>query len=347
MINRREFISKSALAAGVGATAPVSFNIISTKSKDLPMVGHGDFKFKVNKEWGVQDPGKIPVKDCHEMVMDSKGRLLMLTNHPENNIIIYDKSGKVLDAWTLEFPGAHGLTISQEGGDEFLYITDTDLGKVVKTTLAGKKVLELDFPSEIAAYQDKRTYKPTETTVAPNGDIYVADGYGQNYITRFDENGKYISHFGGKGDADDQFDCCHGITFDTRNSLDPQLLITSRSKQEFKKFTLDGKHKETVKLPGCWICRPVLKNENLYFAVIITKSWWSYDGMLAILDANDHVVSLPGGSLPTYNEGVLQEPIYDNQTFLSPHDVCIDNNENIYVPQWLSGKTYPIMLERI
>jgi peptidylamidoglycolate lyase len=347
MINRRDFISKSALAAGVGVASPSSFNIITTKSKNLPVVGHGNFSYRVNKQWGDLEPTIVPIKDCHEMVMDLQGRLIMLTNHTQNNIIIYDKSGKVLDTWTLNFSGAHGLTINQEGEEEFLYITDTDFGKVVKTTLTGKKVLELDFPSEVAAYHDKKPYKPTETTVTPNGDIYVADGYGQNYITRFDAKGKYLSHFGGKGDAEDQFDCCHGIAFDSRNPQEPQLLITSRSKQEFKKFTLDGKHKETVKLPGCWICRPVLKGENLYFAVIITKSWWSYDGMLAVLDVNDQVISLPGGSQPTYNKGVLQEPVYDNQTFLSPHDVCVDNDGNLYVPQWLSGKTYPLMLERI
>ena len=38
---------------------------------------------------------------------------------------------------------------------------------------------------------------------------------------------------------------------------------------------------------------------------------------------------------------------YDQNTFFNPHDVCIDNDENIYVPQWNSGKTYPLKLTRV
>lgn len=348
MINRRSFLSKSFLAGGVGLATPFTFNIISSPDKNLPVVGHNNFKYRVHKSWGNQDPAKIPVKDCHEMVMDAKGRLLMLTNHPKNNLIIYDKSGKVLDTWTLNLPGAHGLTLAQEGGEEYLFITDTDLGKVYKTTLEGKVLLELGHPEAISDYTKPSEYKPTETAVAPNGDFYVADGYGKNFIVRYNAKGEYISHFGGKGEGDDQFDCCHGVTLDNRNPAEPQLLITSRSKQEFKKFTLDGKHKQNVKVPGCWICRPVLKNGNLYFAVIVTKSWWAYDGMLAVLDEkNDKVVSLPGGSAPLFENGIMKAPEYDNQTLMNPHDVCVDNDGNIYVPQWYSGKTYPVMFERV
>ena len=112
------------------------------------------------------------------------------------------------------------------------------------------------------------------------------------------------------------------------------------------RFDLNGKHIETIPLPGCWICRPVIKGNNLFFAVIITESWWNYDGMLAILDHNNKIISLPGGNMPKYKDGVLQKPIYDQKTFLNPHDVCIDNDDSIYIPQWNSGKTYPVKLIR-
>lgn len=83
----------------------------------------------------------------------------------------------------------------------------------------------------------------------------------------------------------------------------------------------------------------------MYFAVIVTKSWWAYDGMLAVLDENDRVISLPGGSAPEFKNGIMVEPQYDNQTLMNPHDVCVDNEGNLYVPQWYSGKTYPVMFE--
>lgn len=343
--NRRNFIKRSMAISALGAGS-FSFNILPSKRQPGPVVGQGDFKYRVDAQWGTQDPKKIPVRDCHEMVLDRQGRLILLTNHIKNNVIIYDRSGKVVKTWTIGATGAHGLTLSDEGGEEFLFITDERQNKVFKTTLDGKIILELSYPKMITSYQEAAQWKPTETTVAPNGDFYVADGYGLNYIVQYNAKGEYIRHFGGKGEGDDQFDCCHGVTLDTRKDT-PELLITSRSKNEFKRFTLEGKHLETIKLPGCWICRPVIKGENLYFAVIVTKSWYDYDGMVAILDKNNQVVSFPGGSTPKYDGGSLVPPDTDDVTFMNPHDVCVDNDLNVYVPQWYSGRTYPIKLERI
>ena len=68
------------------------------KGAKTSIVGHGNFRYEVDKEWGIQDPSRIPVNDCHEMVLDSKGRIYMTTTgENNNNILIYDRSGKVLD----------------------------------------------------------------------------------------------------------------------------------------------------------------------------------------------------------------------------------------------------------
>ncbi|RIA08612.1 hypothetical protein OE09_0432 [Flavobacteriaceae bacterium MAR_2010_72] len=357
--NRRSFIKSSAALAASGLILPNILTSCETKTeapaiigkaeKENHIIGHGDFKYKLNKDWGTQNMQKTPVMDCHEMVQDKSGRLILATNHPKNNIIFYDRSGKVLKTWTLGLTGTHGLTISDEGGEEFLYITSNVEHKVYKTDLNGKVILEINYPKETGKYlEDGLWFNPTETTVAPNGNFYVADGYGHNYILEYDQKGNVVNMFGGKGDGDEHFDCCHGITLDDRDKSNPTLLITSRSQQEFKRFTLDGKHIETIIMPGCWICRPVIKGDNLYFAVIVTKSWYVYDGCLAVLDKNNKVLSFPGAlSAPEYKEGILQQPEYDDFSFLSPHDVCIDQDENIFVPQWNSGRTYPLMLERV
>ncbi|MFK7814412.1 MAG: 6-bladed beta-propeller [Maribacter sp.] len=346
--NRRSFIKKTAIAATAGIVLPnYTFGIIHTKSTK-EVVGHGDFKYTVDKEWGVQDPSKIPVNDCHEMVLDSQGRIFMTTTGSDNNnIIIYDKSGKVLSSCGTEFPGAHGLSIAEEGSDQYLLITDPNTHQVHKTTLDGKIIMTLNRPKEVEGYTSDDQFKPTETTIMPNGDFYIADGYGENYIMHYNAKGEYMSHFGGKGEGEDKFNCCHGITLDTRDAASPTLLITSRASQEFKRFTLDGKHLETISLPGCSICRPVIHGKNLYFAVIVTKTWDSWDGMIAVLDKDNKVVSLPGGSSPEYADGKITAPHFDGKTFRNPHDVLVDEDENLYVPQWASGKTYPIKLTRV
>ena len=108
-----------------------------------------------------------------------------------NNILIYDRSGKIIDSWSVGYNGAHGLTINNEGGEDFLYITDPDSHKFCKTTLKGEKLLEVTFPSEIPDYKTASQFKPTETAISPNGDIYVCDGYGLDYIIQYDQFGNY------------------------------------------------------------------------------------------------------------------------------------------------------------
>ena len=310
------------------------------------IIGHGNFKYKVVKDW--IDPEAFKVKDCHEMVIDKKGRLILMTNETRNNVIILDRSGKVLKTWGNQFPGGHGLTIHDEGGEEFLYLTDHDRHQVYKTDLDGRILMTLDFPKETGIYSDAEDYKPTETAIGSNGDIYVADGYGKSFIIQYDSKGEYIRHFGGFDEEanNDKLNCSHGVCIDNRDAGNPTLLVTSRTTQEFKRYTLNGKHLETIKLPGCWICRPVIYRDYLFFAVIVSRNWFAYDGFLVILDKENKIISAPGGSEPSYANGQLQEIVYQD-IFLNPHDVCIDEDENIYVPQWFSGKTMPYKLEKV
>jgi len=77
------------------------------------------------------------------MIQAPDGRLFLLTNHPQNNVLIYDPDGTLLSTWTLQMSGAHGLTF-HEG---HLYICDTS-GRVVRATLDGQIVLEASEPGQ-------------------------------------------------------------------------------------------------------------------------------------------------------------------------------------------------------
>lgn len=297
------------------------------------IIGHNGFQYKVNASWGNADARTYPVNDCHEMVMAGNGLLYMLTNETQNNILIYNKDGKITGSWGNGFPGGHGLSIHNENGIEFLYITDTLLGKVFKTTLSGKIVLTLTYPTEIAQYQSAADYKPTETLINRNGDIYVTDGYGQQFVIQYNAKGEYIRHWGGKGHGNENLDCAHGIALDDRSPDDPSLLVTSRNENAFKRFTLDGKYLGTIHIPGSFVCRPVVHKSNIYAAVFRSGNNQNFgSGFITILDENNKVVSSPGDAL---------------NIFIHPHDVCIDEDENLYVPQWNANKSYPVKLERV
>jgi hypothetical protein len=346
--SRRDFIKKS--AATLALSVPV-FNIISRPLLEEEIIGHGKFRYRVHKNWGNLDPAKTPVKNCHEMVMDKKGRLIMVTDETKNNIIIYDRSGKLLTTWGTEFPGGHGLTLCDEGGTEHLFICDPDAGRVVKTTLEGQHVLELPHPHAIKVYESTQTYRPTETAVGPNGDIYVADGYGSQHILQFNSKGEFIRKFGGPGNEDSNFSTAHGVCIDARDKNNITLLCTSRGHNSFKRFTLDGKYLSTLFLPGAFVCRPVIDDSTLYAGVCWSRLRYleqtNNSGFVTILDSKDKVVSNPGGTEPIYKKGELQLMIQDKPIFNHCHDVCVDNDKNLYVCQWNANKTYPIKLERV
>jgi DNA-binding beta-propeller fold protein YncE len=308
------------------------------------VLGHGNLKYKVNQSWGVPaDKSKYPVKDCHEMVIDSKGRIILLTNHPKNNILIYDKLGNVLESWTLNFESAHGLTIDKSGSEDYLFICDYKSQKVVKTTLTGKVVLTFPTPSELGIYKNPKNYLPTHTAIGKNGDVYVADGYGSSFVIQFKSDGSYIRHFGGRGKEEGSINCAHGIAIDTRNEIDT-LLVSSREDACFKRYTLQGEYLEAIRLDGAFACRPVIHKENLYAAVCWSnRNYYPNTGFVLILDKENQAISSLGGNLPNKTERFRQT----HKVFKHCHDVCIDEDDDIYVCQWNAGGIYPFKLERI
>ena len=317
-------------------TVQPNLSLLASQKKVL---GHGEFKYTLDSNWGNLDPAKVPVVNCHEMVMDRKGRMILLTDEPKNNVIIYSQSGKLLTTWTLGLPSAHGLTLVDNGG------------RVLKTTLDGKVVAEIASPVTEGIYSEKMRWVPTETTVAPNGDLYVADGYGSQFFLQYDSKGTFIRKFGGAGNQDGQFSTAHGIAVDQRAGGEPTLICTSRGHNSFKRFTMDGNYLETIFLPGAYVCRPVIHGENLYAGVCWSRLRYleqtDNSGFVTILNKDNRVVSNPGGTEPYYREGVLQVMLQDEPVFQHCHDVCIDQDENIYVCQWNAGKSYPIKLTRV
>ena len=316
------------------------------KYQDL-IIGHNEFKYKIDLNWGALNSNFFPVNDCHEMVQDSQGRIILLTNHTKNNIIVYDKNGQLIEVWGTEYPGAHGLTLNVENGEDFLYIADNSRHEVIKTTLDGTVVMTLPCPADSGKYEHPEQYVPTETAIAPNGDIYVADGYGQQFILHYNSQGELLNIFGGRGKEEKHFENAHGICVDQRNEV-PTLLITARQQNKFKRFSMDGKLMEVIDLPGAFVCRPVIHGENIYTATIWSgKDKLPNTGFISILNKNNKLISAPGGSTPIYENGELVPMYQAIKVFQHPHDVCVDNDENLYVAQWNSGKTYPIKLVRV
>ncbi len=341
-MHRRDFVKQSTLATAALVAGPWGFSATGE------ILGHGQKKYRVDQAWSRADVTRFPVKDCHEMVQDSRGRILLLTNETKNNVLVYNKKGKLLKTWGSTYPGAHGLTLFHENGEDMLFICDNNRHQVIKTTIDGRELMVLDYPKDTGLYEKAEEYVPTETAIAPNGDIYVADGYGKDYIHQYDYKGSYLRSFGGKGDQPSNLLNAHGVAIDLRRKEQPCLIVTSRQENAFKRYDLQGNYLDTIPLPGAWVCRPVIRGDYLYAAVLQSNDrQWKGTGFVTILDRDNKVVSNPGGNEPVYANDALQPLGQTTPTFIYPHDVCIDDEENMYVCQWNSGKRYPYKLSLV
>ena len=116
---------------------------------------------------------------------------------------------------------------------------------------------------------------------------------------------------------------------------------------------MDGKFIKTLRLPNMQVCRPVFDDANLYAGVCWSQpkvgktDWQDHTGFVTILEG-DTVVSNPGGTAPEYVDGTLQKTYQlKNKPIFHGHDVCVDEDKNLYVCQWNANRTPPLKLERI
>jgi peptidylglycine monooxygenase len=366
LTTRRHFLAGLSTAAAATWIQP-----LRAAAGDPPSpfdVGHGRFRYRANKNWVPPGQGRNhPILNCHEMVQVRDGRLFMIGDHPDHQMLIFKPDGTILESWGSVWPGGHGLTLADENGAEFLFVTDSGLrktgtgayrqtGRVTKIDLTGREIFSLSHPATVGAYEPKMPFNPTETAVAPNGDIYIADGYGSNFVLRYDRNGKFIARFGGNAGvpAEQRLNSAHGIAVDLRAGADnATLLVTSRNDLCFRRFSLDGRYLETLSVPGCNVCRPVISGQELYAGVcwskdpVASKLPGNPSGFTVILDSAGKVISAPGGTEPVYVDGKLTpltrgQPIIDHG-----HDVCVLTNGDMIVCQWNAFQTYPVYLTRL
>lgn len=112
---------------------------------------------------------------------------------------------------------------------------------------SGEIVLKLPFPKESGLGLEK--FSPTAITVAPNGDIFLSDGYASNHIFKFDKTGKDRMHFGTKGNDVKEFNTAQWDDAGYGRHDPPRLLICDRNhepKGRLVHYSLDGEFIEVV-----------------------------------------------------------------------------------------------------
>jgi len=328
MQTRRSFLY------AVGGGAPLILGAMNKSGSAKPVLGSGPYTYEVTHDWGDLPP-QIKYGNTHGVCQDSQGRIYIhhtvnAASESSDTMVIFDENGKFVKSWGKEFKGgAHGLHIRKEGSTEFLYLCDTKRGLVVKTTLDGEEVFTLGYPKESEAYAGNKKYSPTNLAIAPNGDIYVGDGYGSSYINVYNKDGKYLRTFGGLGSEAGQLNCPHGIILDDRGDT-PILMIADRGNHRIQTFTLSGEH--IAFLDGT--------NLPCYFDFYKTGETVVPDlgARVTLLDKNNKVIEHLGDDSAAHNwEKIrtLDRSAFQPGKFVCPHGACFDHDGNIFVVEWV------------
>jgi len=203
-------------------------------------VGGGAHTYTWIEGWA-RLPGGVRFGYTHGVVVDGRDNVYV-HNRSRDAVAVFDRDGRFLGSWGEEFAaGAHGLHLSREGGREFLYLADPVRHLVAKATLDGDVLWRLGPPERAGLYEKEEQYKPTDVAVAPDGSLYVSDGYGRGFVHHYGPDGGWIRSWGGRGAEAGRLDCPHGIWVDARPAQ-PLLLVADRGNRRLQTFTLQGEH---------------------------------------------------------------------------------------------------------
>jgi DNA-binding beta-propeller fold protein YncE len=325
-------LSRRALLKGMGASALAVATGCATKKEGHmtgKVLGSGAHTYELVEGWG-QLPGGKKYGYTHGLAEDSHGRIYVHNQSPDA-VAVFDPDGKFIKSWGEEFAaGAHGMQLRKEGNTEFLYLADIARHIVVKTTLDGDVVWTLEYPKESGVYDDPKKYTPTNVAFAPNGDFYIADGYGLSYIHQYNLKAEYVRTWGGKGSEPGKMNCPHGLWVDTRGK-EPLLVVADRANVRLQYFTLDGKHVSFVTDELRHPCHFDQKGHDLLVPDL--------HGRVTIFDKDNKLITHLGDT-----PGVEKTPGYPNLPheqrvpgqFISPHSAIWDRHGNIYVVEWIS-----------
>jgi hypothetical protein len=304
---------------------------LPVRAADKPQpvrMGCGLMTFDTVPGWGLAPDGKSVIGPCHGSVVVDKEGNIYTSAHA--GVFVFSPEGKVLRSFKGDkYADIHDMKIREETDGEFIYGARNANAEGIKfNAQTGDIVLKLPFPEESGLKLSK--FNPTAITVAPNDDIFLSDGYASNHIFKFDKTGKYLMHFGTKGNGLKEFNTAHGMTLDTRYSP-PRLLICDRNhepKGRLLHYGLDGE-----------FIAEVVTGLGMPTSAVVQGDYVSVPdlhGRLVILDKSNTIIAVLGHNADPskrVNYNVPQKEWIEG-IFSGTHGSSWDKDGNLYVQDW-------------
>jgi sugar lactone lactonase YvrE len=286
---KRKHVSTILIALGVGIWAFGQAKIDPTNSAPNPYLTIENWaKMPEGRTWGSTSGVGIDLDGKSVWVAERCGGNSCLGS-PLDSVLRFDASGKLVKSFgggAILFP--HGLYVDS---DDNIWVTDgmdnlphplpdaaasaplpTPPAKIMghqvfKYSPDGKLLMTLGKPggNQPGALADPASfYQPNAVLVAPDGDIFVAEGHGgpTSRITKFTKDGKFIKQIGKKGSGHVEFDQPHALAMDSRG----RLFVADRVNNRIQILDQDGNFiaewKQFSRPSGLFIN----KHDNIYVA---------------------------------------------------------------------------------
>jgi len=213
------------------------------------LVGSGAHTYRVDEDWGKLPPAVELM--AASVTVDSKDDVYCFSRQREHPVVVFDRDGNFLRSWgagLFSFPH----TIRADDQDN-LWLVDRDLGQMMYFTREGKLLRTVgtrgvrsdtgvaanDFRSDAylrVTHGGGPFNLPTDIAVAPSGELFVTDGYGNARVHKFDATGRLLSSWGEPGTGPGQFNLPHGVWIDCKG----RVLVADRENDRVQVFDQNG-----------------------------------------------------------------------------------------------------------
>jgi DNA-binding beta-propeller fold protein YncE len=238
-------------------------------------------------------------------------------------IIVANAKGEVLERWSqhdhlfgVGGRGPHRIKISPYDPERHVWVVDDSGQQIFTFTNDGKTLVMTLGEAGVRGADEKHFSGPTDLAWLPDGTFFVADGYVNSRVVKFDKNGRYLTSWGVKGSEPGQFNLPHGIDVD-RNR---RVYVADAHNSRIQVFDENGKFLD--QWPNIW--RPdyimVSNDQHLWIATGATDMMLKYDLNGKLLEAWGKPGPGPGA-------------------FQDIHGFGIDSNGTFYAAEAAGGRT--------
>jgi hypothetical protein len=283
-------------------------------------------------DWLKLPPGRTQLGSMHgDIAVSANGEVFVSVQDPEAGIQVYGPDGRFLRV----VPGApsdlHGFVIRQQSDGEFLFGAGMRTQTVIKMALDGTVAMTVAASAIPDAFKVRNARSGqlgvifTGVDVAPNGDLYVTDGYASDYIHRFDRAGRYLASFGGRKEPY-AFNTLHKLAIDSR--FEPARIIgTDRANNRVVHLSLDGQFLGVVARDLLLPAAVAISGDNAIIGEL--------NGRVTILDRSGQMVARLGANTgPGVGSNKLPPEQWQTGLFLSPHGVAVNDRGDLFVSEF-------------